>query len=77
MFDEIRILVKNQSSSTLQLDPKKGKRMYKLMSVGRAKGGKLRETIGAMKALAEYINSKHNLNAQVHIQQFRPPELST
>ena|SRR5215831_4770263 len=46
--------------------------MYKLMTVGRARGGKVRETIGAMKALAEYIKSKHNIDSEVNIQLFGP-----
>ena len=46
--------------------------MYKLMSVGRARGGKIRETIGAMKALSEHIKSKHNIDSEVHIQLFGP-----
>ena len=46
--------------------------MYKLMTVGRAKAGKVREAIGALKGLAEYIKSKHNLKTDVHVQLFGP-----
>jgi len=46
--------------------------MYKLVNVGRAKGGKMREAIGGAKALAEHIRSKHDVKVDVFIQQFGP-----
>ena len=46
--------------------------MYKLVSVGRAKGGKLREAVGAAKALAEHLRSKHDVKVEVYMQQFGP-----
>ena len=46
--------------------------MYKLVTVGRAKGGKVREAIGGGKALAEYLRSKHDVKVEVFLQQFGP-----
>ena len=46
--------------------------MYKLLNVGRAKGGKVREAIGGVKALAEYVHNKHDVKVEVFIQQFGP-----
>jgi hypothetical protein len=50
----------------------KGGCMFKLLSVTRARGGKVREAVGAMKALAEFVKSKHDLRLEVHIQLFGP-----
>src|SRR5262245_42653283 len=47
--------------------------MYKIVGVGKAKPGKVREAIGATKGLVEYMNSKHDIKAQVYLQQFVPP----
>src|SRR6059036_2775205 len=46
--------------------------MYKVVGVGRAKAGKAREAIAATKALAEYLSSKHDIKAEVFLQQFGP-----
>ncbi len=46
--------------------------MYKLVNVGRAKGGKVREAIGGAKALAEHLQRKHDLKVEVFLQQFGP-----
>ena len=46
--------------------------MYKIMSVTRAKPGKLREAIGLSKEMAEHLKSKYDVNLQVHLQQFGP-----
>jgi hypothetical protein len=45
--------------------------LYKLVSVGRAKGGKVREAIMASKGIAEYIG-KHDIKIDAYIQQFGP-----
>ena len=46
--------------------------MYKIVGVGKAKPGKVREAIAASKGLADYMN-KHDVKVQVHLQQFGPP----
>lgn len=46
--------------------------MYKVVNVGRAKGGKMREAIAGAKTLAEYVQSKHDVKVEVFIQQFGP-----
>ena len=46
--------------------------MYKIVGVGRAKAGKVREAIGATKAIAEYLSSKHDIKIEVYLQQFGP-----
>ena len=47
--------------------------MYKILGVGKSQPGKVREAIAASKGLAEYMNSKHDVKVQVHLQQFGPP----
>ena len=44
--------------------------MYKILGVGKSQPGKVREAIAASKGLAEYMNSKHDVKVQVHLQQF-------
>jgi hypothetical protein len=46
--------------------------MYKIVAVTRAKPGKLREAIGTSKEMAAHLNSKYDVNLQVHLQQFGP-----
>ena len=46
--------------------------MYKIVGVGRAKAGKVREAIAATKAITEYMSSKHDVKIEVYLQQFGP-----
>jgi hypothetical protein len=46
--------------------------MYKIVAVGRAKPGKIREGLAANKALAEHVGSKHDVKIEVYLQQFGP-----
>ena len=44
--------------------------MNRLLTVGTAKNGKMRETILAAKAVVEYLNAKFELKNEVYIQLF-------
>lgn len=46
--------------------------MYKIVGVGRAKAGKVREAIAATKAITEYMSSKHDVKIEVYLQTVRP-----
>lgn len=46
--------------------------MYKLVTVGRAKGGQVREAIAGAKEIAGYLHSKHGAKVEVFLQQFGP-----
>ena len=46
--------------------------MHKLVGVQRAKAGKVREAVAALKAIAEYLKSKHGLKVEVYLQLFGP-----
>ena len=46
--------------------------MYKSVGVARAKGGKVREAVAAVKALAEHLKSKHDFKVEVYLQLFGP-----
>ncbi len=44
--------------------------MNKIVTVNTAKNGKMREAIGAAKAIVEYLNSKFDLKNEVYVQLF-------
>ncbi len=46
--------------------------MNRIVIVTRAKNGKLREAIAAVKGLVEHTRSKHNLKSDVFMQLFGP-----
>ena len=44
--------------------------MNKVVITMKAKGGKTREAIAAVKALVEYVRTKHDLKSEVYMQSF-------